>query len=57
MAYKILGQTWVDGGGRTVAKTVRATYNTNDRFEAFRMFKAEHPDYFIRAMAPAEVVQ
>ena len=57
MAYKVLGQIWVNGTGHIEAKTVKATYNTDDRFEAFRMFRAEHPDYFIRAMAPAEVVQ
>ena len=57
MAYRVLGQTFIGRGDHTETKTVKATYSTNDRFEAFRMFKAEHPDYFIRAMGPAEVVQ
>ena len=57
MAYKVLGQTFIGSGDNTTIKTVKERYETNDRFEAFRMFKAEHPDYFIRAMAPSEVVQ
>ena len=57
MAYKVLGQTFIGSGDHTTIKTVKERYETNDRFEARKMFQKQYPDYFIRAMAPAEVVQ